>query len=78
MVRAKERGASKNEIFDVINTGKATDAKYGKMAKYKIYKFNKNWLGKYYNQKMIKVLYTYEGNTIITVTVYVFYGDWGN
>jgi len=48
------------------------------MAKYKIFEFNKKWPGKYYNQKMVKVFYTIEENTIITVTVYVFYGDWGN
>ena len=78
LVRAKERGVNKNEILDVIKNGKKTSAKYGKMAKYKIYEFNKTWLGKHYNQKMVKVFYTFEENTIITVTVYVFYGDWGN
>jgi hypothetical protein len=78
LIRAKERGTDKNEILDVIKTGKATSAKYGKMAKYKIYEFNKNWLGKYYNQKMVKMFYTFEENNIITVTIYVFYGDWGS
>jgi ribosomal protein S8E len=78
LARARERGANKNEILDVIKTGRATSAKYGKMAKYKIYEFNKNWLGKHYDQKMVKVFYTLKKNTIITVTVYVFYGNWGN
>jgi len=78
LARAKERGTNKNEIMDVIKTGKEIGAKYGKMAKFKIYEFNKNWLGKYYNQKMVKVFYTLKDNTIITITVYVFYGNWEN
>ena len=78
LARARERGTSKIEILDVMKTGKETSAKYGKMAKYKIYEFNKNWLGKHFKQKMVKVFYTVKENTIITVTVYVFYGNWEN
>ena len=78
LARAKERGTNKKEILDVIKTGKETSAKYGKMAKYKIYEFNKNRLGKHYKQKMVKVFYTVRENTIITVTVYAFYGNWEN
>jgi len=33
-------------------------------------------LGKYYEQKRVEVIYTVEGETIVTVTVYVFYGRW--
>ncbi len=76
LLRASERGANKKEILEVIKTGKETDAKHGKIAKFKIYDFNKKWLDKYYQQKMVKVFYTIEETTIITVTVYVFYGEW--
>ena len=76
LIRAKERGANKKEIFEVIKTGKEAVAKHGKIAKFKIYNFNQKWLDKYYLQKMVKVFYTIEENTIITVTVYVFYGEW--
>jgi len=37
--RAKERGSSKEEITDVINTGTPMTAKYGRSAKAKIYDF---------------------------------------
>lgn len=78
LIRAKERGTNRNEILDVIKTGKAVSARYGKMAKYKIYEYNEYLLGKHYDQKMVKVFYTIQENTIITITVYVFYGKWEN
>lgn len=44
--------------------------------KAKVYDFKQNRHNKYYEQKRVEVLYTIEGNKIITVTVYVFYGKW--
>ena len=32
--------------------------------------------GEYYEQKRVEVFYITEGDAIITVTVYVFYGKW--
>jgi len=74
--RAKERGANENEIKDVIDTGFAIPAKYGRIAKAKIYEFKKNRHGRYYEQKRVEVVYTTKKNTVITITVYVFYGKW--
>ncbi len=33
-------------------------------------------LGKYYEQKRVEVIYVEEQESIVTVTVYVFYGEW--
>ena len=74
--RAKERGTNEEEIRDVINTGFSIPAKHGRMGKTKIYDFNRNWYGKYYEQKRVEVFYTIERDITITVTVYVFYGRW--
>jgi len=74
--RAEERGANKEEIQDVINTGFSIPAKYGRVGKAKVYDFRQKRLGKYYEQKRVEVIYTVEGNIILTVTVYVFYGKW--
>jgi len=74
--RAKERGANENEIKDVIDKGFAIPAKYGRIAKAKIYEFKKRRHGKYYEQKRVEVVYTVEKNSVITITVYVFYGKW--
>ncbi len=74
--RAKERGTNEEEIGDVIKTGFSIPAKHGRMGKAKIYDFQQKRHDNYYEQKRIEVFYTIEDDTIITVTVYVFYGKW--
>jgi len=74
--RAEERGTNENEIRDVIDTGFAIPAKYGRMAKAKIYEFDEKRHGRYYEQKRVEVVYTIAKNTVTTITVYVFYGKW--
>jgi hypothetical protein len=74
--RAEERGASKEDIRDVINTGATIPARFGRLGKAKIYDFKQNRHGQYYEQRRVEVFYTIEGDVIVTVTVYVFYGKW--
>jgi hypothetical protein len=70
------RPTTEEEIHDVITTGFPISAKYERLGKAKIYGFNQQRQGKFYEQKRVEVFYTIEGETIITVTVYVFYGKW--
>ena len=77
MERAEERGADSEEIKDVIKTGFSVPAKYGYLGKAKIYNFGQRQHGKYYEQKRVEVFYVMEEDVAITVTVYVFYGKWG-
>ena len=74
--RAEERGTSEEEIKEVINTGISIPAKYGRIGKAKTYDFNQLRHGRYYDQKKMEVFYAVEGDVIVTVTVYVFYGKW--
>ncbi len=77
LVRAQERGTTKQEIIDVIKTGTSIPSKYpNRKGKSKVYKFNKKRNNKYYKQKQIEVYYIEEDEKIITITVYVFYGEW--
>jgi hypothetical protein len=74
--RAAERGASAEEIVDVITSGHPIPAKYGRGGKTKVFDFNQTRLGKKYEQKKIEVFFAVEADVIVTVTVYVFYGKW--
>ena len=74
--RAEERGANEDEIKDVIDTGMTIPAKYGRLGKAKAYEFKQMRLGHYYERKRVEVFYVIERDAIVTVTVYVFYGDW--
>jgi len=74
--RAEERGTNETEIKDVILSGFSIPAKYNRLGKAKVYDFKQNRHNKYYEHKRVEVFYLLEGDTIITVTVYVFYGKW--
>ena len=74
--RAIERGTNEKEIEEVIETGFEIPAKHGRIGKAKIYEFNQERHGKYFEQKRVELLYVIEENMIVTVTVYVFYGKW--
>ncbi|MBI3591927.1 MAG: hypothetical protein HY099_00300 [Nitrospirae bacterium] len=74
--RAEERGTNETEIKDVIHTGFSIPAKVNRIGTAKVYDFKQNRHNKYYEQKRVEVFYLIEGDKIITVTVYVFYGKW--
>lgn len=74
--RAEERGASEEEIRDVVETGLTIPAKYGRLGRAKVFTFEQRRQNKYYEQKRVEVFYTVEEDVIVTVTVYVFYGKW--
>lgn len=74
--RSEERGTNAAEIQDVILTGFDIPAKYGRVGKAKVYDFKQNRHNRYYEQKRVEVYYLIEGDKIVTVTVYVFYGKW--
>jgi len=73
---AEERGTNEAEIIDVLTTGFPIPAKYGRLGKAKIYEYKQKRHGKYYEHKRVEVIYVIERGSIITVTVYVFYGKW--
>lgn len=74
LLRAEERGASLDEIEDVLKTGVVEDAKEGRQKKSKVYSYNQERNGKFYDKKKIDVIFVTQGVKLITVTVYVFYG----
>ncbi|MCG6537247.1 MAG: hypothetical protein L7F78_21685 [Syntrophales bacterium LBB04] len=55
--RAAERGANESEIVDVINTGMTIDAKHGRIGKVKVFEFNRERHGRFYDQKRVEVFY---------------------
>jgi len=74
--RAEERGTNIAEIQIVLEQGTDIPARGNRKAKAKVFSFKKERLGKYYEEKRVEVIYFEEDQLIITVTVYVFYGEW--
>ena len=72
--RALERGANEEEIIETLRRVRPVVAKSGRFGKVKAFQFNDVWKGKHYDQKEITVYYLVEEESIITITVYVYYG----
>jgi hypothetical protein len=73
-LRAEERGATEEEIFDTLKTGQALLAKGNRLAKFKVYLFQQVRNGRFYEEKKVEVYYLVDNNELITVTVFVLYG----
>jgi hypothetical protein len=74
--RAEERGTDERESADVVTNCFSIPAKAGRLGKAKVYSFQQTRHGRRYEQKWVEVIYVLEGDAAITVTVYVFYGQW--
>lgn len=74
--RAKERGVTREQVEDVLRTGKPVTAALGRLAKTKIYDYHGIWKHQFYEQQLVKVIYVIEDDTMITVTVIAHYGRW--
>ena len=67
---------NESEINDVLQTGKPISARQGRLAKSKVYAFDRERFGKSYLQKKVEVVYAMDEDVAVTVTVYVFFGEW--
>ena len=76
--RAEERGTNIEEIQITLEHGTQIPARGNRKAKAKVFSFKEERLGKHYEEKRVEVIYVEEGNLIVTVTVYVFYGEWSD
>lgn len=76
LVRSEERGVTEEEIREVLETGDRFGAMHGRLGKTKVFPFQAHRLGRFYEEKRVEVIYAQEGDTVVTVTVYAFYGKW--
>jgi len=74
--RVNERGASEDEISVVLLRGQEVKVKKGRRSKELVFDYNKEWLGKHYSQKKVRVIYVEEGDEMVVITVKVYYGIW--
>ena len=74
--RAQERGATAQEIEDVIRNGHDVPAKYGRKAREIVFSYQAERQGRHYQHKKIQVVFVQDDAVVTTVTVYVFYGYW--
>jgi hypothetical protein len=76
LLRAGERGTTRVEIEDVLTSGDPVPAKQGRACMRKLFRVDELRQGKRYSQKTVEVYHVVEGDVIVVVTVYVFFGGW--
>ena len=68
-----DRGATRDEVEAAISAGELLPAKNDRIAFRKNFPFNQEWKGRSYAVKQVMPIVIEESNTMVVVTVYVFY-----
>jgi hypothetical protein len=71
--RAMERGASVQEMVEVVETGEVFPAKYSRTGFRKTFIFNDVWLGKHFYVKQLECFAIKEENNWLVISVLVKY-----
>jgi len=69
----RKRGADADEVLKVIQQVKWIEAKQGRFEAKLDFPYNKVWNKKHYSTKQVNPVFIIEEQTIIVITVYVFY-----
>ena len=67
------RGTNEEEITAAIRTSPWEAAELGRRQCKKTFPYNKNWNNKKYATKQVKPIFTEENDTIVVITVYVYF-----
>lgn len=69
----RKRGAVINEVMTTIQQAEWMEAKAGRFEAKLDFPYNKDWNQKHYSNKQVNPVFIVERQTIIVITVYVFY-----
>ena len=74
--RMAQRGISVEEAEQALNDGwEATDAKQGTAGKVKVFLYQREWEGKFYEEKEVSVYYKMMEGSLVLLTVKARYGQ---
>ncbi len=74
--RMPHRGVTEVEVITVLERGQAVAAQGSRRAKELVFSHEKEWAGRYYPEKKVKVVYMEEEDKMVVVTVLAYYGRW--
>ncbi len=69
----EDRGFSVREVETAIREGNWQPAERNRLQCRKEFLYKSEWLGKYYETKMVKPIFVDEADEIVVITVYTFY-----
>ena len=71
--RMVERGASREDVIEAVNTGDTYPVKLGRVAFKKNFRYNREWRGEHYRVRQVEAIAVEEGDVLVVVTVIVKY-----
>ncbi len=75
-VRMFQRGITEEEVEQTLQNGwDADDAKTETSGKVFVFTYNKEWEGKFYKEKEVRVYYKYVNDNLVLLTAKAKYGD---
>jgi len=74
--RMSQRGITKEEIERTVNEGwEAADAKRGTSGRVLVFSYQREWEGRWYEEKEVAVYYKLLGGSLVLLTVKARYGQ---
>ena len=73
--RAAQRGATEEDVVAAVSEGQWRPADRGRMEAEKAFPYDADWNGKQYKIKRVRPIFVEEEQTVVVVTVYVYYQD---
>ncbi|MBE0415039.1 MAG: DUF4258 domain-containing protein [Dehalococcoidia bacterium] len=74
--RIQERGATEEEVRETLSKGKELKAAGKRTVKEMVFPFNARWQGRFYPRKKLRVIYAEQGDDLVVITVYTYFGKW--
>jgi len=74
--RMGERGVVADEVGSVLESGATVETKGRRKSREAIFPFAGLWHGRSFPHKKVRVVYVEEGQSLVVITVYAFYGRW--
>ena len=72
----RARGATEDEVRWLIENGRESDAMPPRLAREATFTEGFDWKERFYPHKLVKVIYVFDGDRIVIITVFAFYGRW--
>ena len=75
-LQMRVRGATEEEVVDVLRTGVITPGRGGRLVSVKVLTAGYHWQGRHYPHKEVQIVYSQWEGTTTVITVKTRYGMW--
>lgn len=74
--KMEARGVSDEEVEQVVESGQLSEAREPRVGKDMVFTRGYIWKSRHYAHKRVRAIFVYDGEDIVIVTIYSYYGRW--